>query len=345
MPPIELSTFVVVAFAIVAFVAVRFVVKRSVNIAIKDVMILLTDRFDQIVLVPVVEAFPTVTFPLSFTANVDEPILLRTCSEVEVDDVPTPVNEYLPVLVDSRFTRKFTSSVHEAPFQYCVLPVAVPASAPASDVHLVLVPLLESICPSVPVAPCESLIPKLKNTSPMKVEVASVFVPFANRLPRIVVVARVVVPIVVRLLVVAFVATRFVVNRLLNTAVIAFSMLLIERFDQMVDVPVVDAFPDTKFPRSFTLNVDEPTLFLVCSTVEVEDVPTPIKPNLAAVVVERSELNAVFSTQADPFQYSAEPVARPLATEPVIDTHLVLVPVVERYCPRVPVAPVASLTP
>ena len=161
----------------------------------------------------------------------------------------------------------------------------------------------------------------------------------------IVVVAKVVVPVVVNLLVVAFCATKFVVNKFVNTAVIAFNMLLIERFDQMVDVPVVLAFPETKFPRSFTANVDEPTLFLVCNDVEVEDVPTPMNPNLAAVVVDRSELKAVFSTQADPFQYSAEPVARPLATEPVIDIQRVDVPVVERYCPRVPVAPVASLTP
>ena len=221
----------------------------------------------------------------------------------------------------------------------------MPASTVDSDTHFVLVPTLDSICPGVPVAPCASRMPKLKSTSPINVDVARVFVPFANRLPTMVVVASVVVPVVVRLLVVAFVATRLVVNRLLNTAVIAFNIFVIERFDQIVLVPVVDALPDTKLPRSFTRNVEDPTRLNICRAVDVELDPFPKKANFAAVVVEMSVLKEVFSVHADPFQMSADPVATPFASAPDIVTHFVLVPVLDRYCPTVPVAFVLSLSP
>ena len=59
--------------------------------------------------------------------------------------------------------------------------------------------------------------------------------------------------------------------------------------------------------------------------------PTPFKEYLLPVVVARSVKWLVSSTQAEPFQYSDEPVALPLPTEPLIDNHLVEVPVLERY--------------
>ena len=105
----------------------------------------------------------------------------------------------------------------------------------------------------------------------------------------IVVVASVLVPVTTnRFVVVAFVMVAFVTNRLVNIAVIAERIFVIERFDQIVLVPVVLEFPDTKLPLSFTLKVEEPTEFLVWSTVDVDDVPTPVREYLLDVVVARS---------------------------------------------------------
>jgi hypothetical protein len=51
----------------------------------------------------------------------------------------------------------------------------------------------------------------------------------------------------------------------------------------------------------------------------------------------------VDSTHDEPFQYTLDPVADPPDTEVTV-AHLVLVPVVIRYCPAVPVAPVESVS-
>ena len=103
----------------------------------------------------------------------------------------------------------------------------------------------------------------------------------------IVVVARVLVPVTVnkleivdvpKLVVVAvmFVATKLVPvalsnNKLEIKACNSESKPLIDKLPQIVEVPVVDELPATKLPKSFTLNVDEPTP-LVIDNASVADV-------------------------------------------------------------------------
>jgi hypothetical protein len=127
-----------------------------------------------------------------------------------------------------------------------------------------------------------------------------------------------------------------------NIPVIAVRIFVIFKLDQMVEVPVVDALPTTILPRSFTRKVDEPARFLTASELEVVDVPLPLKINLLFVVVAMSVMNAKFSTQLDPFQYIALPVAEPLASAPAIEIHFVDVPLEDNTCPGVPVAPYTS---
>jgi hypothetical protein len=63
---------------------------------------------------------------------------------------------------------------------------------------------------------------------------------------------------------------------------------------------------------------------------------------LGDAVASKLVIEFVSSTHETPFQYKADPVAAPFASEPEIVTHFVDVPVVDKYCPVVPVAPDTS---
>jgi hypothetical protein len=251
-----------------------------------------------------------VAFKLVVVAFVVVKLLIVVVASVDVPLIASvPDAERLPFAS----AKNFVFPTHDDPFQYSVELVAEPLlMVPDTVVQNVDVPLVARTCPNVPVAPFES------RSSPVSCSLAIVD---DARVARLVTVKSVVVAVVAIKLVivevpmVALVAVKLVKNALSAESNVAKNEVDVAPPETVKSVTVVVASVDV--PRT-------------------RRVPDAIALPFASTAKLRLDVHA------DPFQYSVDPVAEPLATVPDTVVQNVDVPLVARTCPNVPVAPFES---